>query len=257
MTVSPPSSLEASPDSRSPRSVFRLAWRALLLQEDCYEAMLGSERPFRRGLVFLTVLLLPVALATSLGLLLDHLTMPRLEDIQSRVFQVVTQIGFVQNYFAQSPFLANLLSLLYNLLWFVIRSFGHYPSIPHIVASLLLVVVSGVFDWITYSLIAQWVARRLGADFERNAFYAPMALAYAPALLLVANLVPGLAIPTGLARFWIFATGYQAVRATFKLSWRRSVVVVFLPYVITTILLILSLVLGIALGVSVYQLVYA
>lgn len=237
--------------------MFRLAWRALLLQEDAYQSMLSSERPFRRSLATLTVMLLPVALAISLGLLLDYLTMPRLGDIQADVYQVVAQLGFVQNYFAQAPYLAGLVSLLYNLLWFVVRSFGNYPSLAHILASLLLVVVSGVFDWITYALIAQWVARRLGADFRRNAFYAPMALAYAPRLLLIANLLPGLTVPAGLVRFWIFATSYQAIRSTFNLSWKRSLVVVFLPYVITTLLLILSLVLGVLLGVAVYQVLYA
>ncbi len=254
-SLSPP--LEGLPDSHSARGIFRLAWRALLLQEDAYRPMLSSERPFRRGLVFLTVLLLPVALAISMGLLLDYLTMPRLGDIQALIYQVVVQLDFVQNYFAQAPYLAGFVSLLYNLLWFVIRSFGNYPSLPYIIASLLLVVVSGLFDWITYALIAQWVARRLGADFRRNAFYAPMALAYAPRLLLIANLLPGLTIPVGLVRFWIFATSYQAIRSTFQLSWKRSVVVVFLPYVITSILLILSLVLGVLLGVLVYQVLYA
>jgi hypothetical protein len=257
MTISPSSPIEAFPDPQPAQGVFRLAWRALLLQGEAYQTLLSGERPFRRGLNFLVVMLLPVALAISLGLLLDYLTMPRLGDIQSQIYQAITQLAFVQEYFAQEPYLAGLSSLLYNLLWFVIRSFGNYPSLPHILASLLLVLVSGIFDWITYALIAQWVARLLGADFRRNAFYAPMALAYAPRLLLVANLMPGLTVPASLVRIWIFATSYQAIRSTFGLSWKRSVVVVFLPYLITTLLLILSLVLGVLLGVFVYQILYA
>jgi hypothetical protein len=244
-------------DPRLTRGVFRLAWRALLLQEDAYGAMLGLERPFRSGLSFLTRMLLPVALAISLGLLLDYLTMPRLEQIQNQLWPAIIQIGFIDAYLTQAPYLTNLLSLLYEILWFIIRSFGNYPSIPHIVVSILLVLVSGIFDWITYALIAQWVARWLGADFERNAFYAPMALAYAPKLLLIINLLPGLTVPAGLVRFWIFATSYQAIRGTFKLSWKRSLVVVLLPYLITTILLILSVTLGIIVGVAISQLIYA
>ena len=257
MTVPRSSTLESAPNPRSPLRVFRMAWGALMLHEDAYEPLLDRERPFRDGLAFLTVLLLPVALATSLGLLLDYLTLPQLKDIQTHVFDAVTRIGFVRDYFAQAPGLATILTLLYNLLWFVIRSFGNYPSIPHMMASLFLVVIAGLFDWITYALIVQWVARWVGADFKRGAFYAPMALAYAPQLLLIANLIPGLSVPAGLVRFWIFATSYQAIRATFKLSWKRSLVVVFLPYLITTILLILSLIFGILLGVGVYQIMYA
>lgn len=214
------------------------------------------DKPFRSGLALLTKLLLPVAVAISLGLLLDYLTMPQLEEIQDQLFTAITRIGFVDAYFAQAPHLTNLLSLLYEILWFIIRSFGNYPSIPHIIASLVLVLLSGILDWITYALIAQWVARWMGADFKRNAFFAPMALAYAPKLLLIANLLPGLTVPAGLVRFWIFATSYQAIRATFDLSWKRSLVVVFLPYVITTILLILSVVLGILAGVAISQVIY-
>jgi hypothetical protein len=84
-----------------------------------------------------------------------------------------------------------------------------------------------------------------------------MALAYAPSLLLVFNILPGLSIPAGLMRLWVFATSYQAIRSTFGLSWKRSLVVVFLPYVITMLLFIISLVLGIMLGVVIYQIFYA
>lgn len=250
-------SLDTTSDPQPANGIFRLSWQALMLQEDVYEPFLAVEKPFRRGLIFLTLMLLPVALATSLGLLFDHLTMPQLREIQSQVYAVATQIGFVQEYFSQKPYLESFFSLLYNLLWFILRSYGNYPSQVHIIASLFLVVVSGLFDWITYAMIAQWVARWVGAEFRRGVFYAPMALAYAPRLLLIANIFPGLTVPAGLVRFWIFATSYQAIRATFKLSWKRSLVVVFLPYLITTLLLILSLFLGIILGIGVYQIMYA
>lgn len=228
-----------------------------MLHGEAYNAMAEAEHPFRFGLSFLTRLLLPVALAVSLGLFFDYLTMPRLEDIQIRVFSVITQISFLDAYISQAPYLANFLSLLYELLWFVIRMYGNYPSLVHIFAAIIIVLVSGIFDWITYSLIAQWIARLMGAKYKRNAFYAPMALAYAPRLLLIANIIPGLTIPSSLVATWIFATSYQAIQATFKLTWKRSLVVVFLPYVITTILLILAVGLGIIIGLAIFRLIYA
>ena len=257
MTETLPSTHVKSPNPQSISSGLRLAWKALLLHGEAYKTMLEAEHPFRFGLSYLTRLLFPVALAASLGLFFDYLTLPRLEDIQNQVLSVITQISFLDAYISQAPYLANFLSLLYEILWFVIRMYGNYPSLVHIFVVIVIVLVSGIFDWITYALIAQWVARRMGANYKRNAFYAPMALAYAPRLLLIANIIPGLTMPTSLVATWIFATSYQAIQSTFKLSWKRSLVVVFLPYLITTILLILAVVFGIIIGLAIFRLIYA
>jgi hypothetical protein len=257
MTDTPPYPIDETSYPQSTIGGYRLACKALLLHREAYKTMLETERPFRFGLSFLIKLLLPIALAVSLGLFLDYLTLPRLEDIQNQVFSAITQISFLDAYISQAPYLANFLSLLYEILWFVIRMYGNYPSVVHIFVAIIIVLMSGIFDWITYSMIAQWVARWMGAEYKRNAFYGPMALAYAPRLLSIANIIPGLTMPASLVSTWILATSYQAIRTTFKLSWKRSLVVVFLPYVITTILIILAVGIGIILGLVVFRLIYA
>lgn len=237
------------------RQTFRLAWRALMLDPSAYRPLLTVEKPFKRGMAIVAVFLLPVALATSLGLVLDYLTLPKLNNIQETIFSLVSNSRFFQDLFAEPPYLALLSTWLYNLVWFLIRSAGNYPSQLHAVGGLISIPLFGIFDFITYSFIAQVVAVRLGATGDRKRFYAPMALAYAPRLLLIANIIPGLVVPASLIRVWIYATSYQAIRATFDLSWKRSIVVVILPYLITTLLLIISLLGGVALGVAVSQLI--
>lgn len=235
---------------------FKSAWRALLLHEDVYPPILQGERPFRRSLGVITLILLGVALATSVGMVFDYLTMPRAFLIQERVYGAITGGQVFRIWAEYNPFLALVFDVLYKLVWFFIRTGQNYPSRFDALYSFFATVVFGIFDWITYVFIAQIVARRLGSTAKRGAFYGPMALAYTPKLLLVANIVPGLSVPSSLVRVWILATGYQATRATFKLPWGRSALVVVLPYFITTLLFIMSLVLGVALGVAVYQILH-
>jgi len=238
------------------RGTFRSAWKALMLQEEAYGLLVESEHPFRRGLGIMTLILLTAALAVSLGMVFDYLSMPRAFLIQERVYQAITGGLIYGAWIKDNPFLVIGFDWLYRLIWFLVRTGQSYPSRFDAIYSFFSTVVFGIFDWITYVFIAQIVARRLGSTAKRGTFYATMALAYAPRLLLVANIVPGLSLTTSALRFWILATSYQAVRATFKLSWKRSIAVVVLPYFITALLLIVSLVLGVALGVGVYQLMY-
>lgn len=257
MTPSEPVLLaaESEPDPGSIRGTLRAAWRALLLQGEVYDPLPGAENPFRTGLRIAVLIYFVAALATSLGLVGDYLTMPHAPLIQERIYEAVTGTRIYQAWAAESGFAAAILTLFYNLVWFFIRASWGYPSRFDLIYAFLGTWVFGVFNWITYAWIAQILARRLGSQAARRAFYAPMALAYAPNLLFIANLVPGLAVPGSLVGVWTLATGYQAIRATFGLSWKRSAALVILPYIVTAILFILALVLGVALGVGVSMLI--
>jgi hypothetical protein len=142
MATTTDSSLIDQPNPRSVGNVFRLAWQALMLQDEVYQPLISNERSFRRGLRFLALLLTPVALATSLGLLLDYLTMPRLGEIQTQVYGLVTGLRFVQDFFSQAPYLVSLVSFLYNLLWLIIRLLGNYPSPTHMIVVFFIVLRS-------------------------------------------------------------------------------------------------------------------
>jgi hypothetical protein len=256
-TAALPSDAEpgTEPDPGSLCGTLRAAWWALLLQRGIYNPLLGAENPFRSGLRIAALIYFVAALAISLGLLGDYLTMPRAALIQERIYEAVIGARVYQAWAAESGFAAALLTALYKVVWFFVRTLEGYPSRFDLIYAFLGTWIFGVFNWITYAWIAQILARRMGAQAAPKVFYAPMALAYAPNLLYIANLVPGLAVPESLVGVWTLATGYQAIQATYGFSWKRSAALVILPYIVTAILLILALVLGAALGVGVSVLI--
>ena len=229
---------------------FRSAWGALLLQRDIYLPLRDAQHPVRQGLKTLLVILLTVALANALGQVFDLLTLPRYDRIEEVVAEIIQRTAFYQETIAPNNALAMVFGFFYNLTWFVIRSAGGYPSRFGAVSSFISVVVFGVFNWITYSFILRLVGRRLGGAAEPGAVYGVMALASAPLLLGIAGLWPGLSVPSALTASWMLATQYQAVRSLYDLPWGRSVLIVVLPYLITALLFIISLVGGVALGVA-------
>lgn len=231
---------------------------AILLKKQVYPPWLEEtqENPFRSGAKFLALILLTVAIANCLGMLLDYLTLPRATMIQDEIFQGITRAAFYQSLVTNQPLFGALFPFFYRVTWMIIRLNGGYPTPASAIGQLISTPLSGIFQWWTVGFLAQFVAARLGGKARPKIFYSAMALAYSPWLLAVANLIPGLTVPAGLLQTWVLATTYQAVRTTYGLSWKRSVLIVLLPYLLMTILLLLALVFGVLLGVVVYQAMY-
>jgi len=233
------------------RRVFRSAWQAFSLQEEAYSPLVESPHPFKEGFIIVSLVFLVVALATSLGLVLDILTLPRVQLIQEQLYQVITHLTLYQNMVAQRPLNGTIFGWLYNLAWFLVRLWGNYPNPPYVIISFFSTIFFGLANWITYAFLAQIVARWLGGTARKGVFYGTMALAFAPKLLLVLNVIPGLSVPASLVNAWILATSYQAIRATYKLPWGRSLAILILTYVLNIVLIILALVFGVLIGVLV------
>jgi hypothetical protein len=181
--------------------------------------------------------------------------MPRAEVIQQQVYVVLTQNQIYERYIGVVPLYSGIFNVFYPVFWFVIRNAFGYPSRWDIALALPLAWISGMLNWWGFAYIIHWVGRALGGKASRTDLMGAMSLAYAPLWLMIASIIPGLMISAALLSPWIWATSYQAIRATYGLSWKRSVLVVVLPYIIAPILMILVLILGVLLGVFISSLI--
>jgi hypothetical protein len=241
------------PQRTSFRSSLQLAWQAILLQEKAYLALKQAPRPSRRGFITLLSILVIVASANSAGLVMDYLTLPRIDLVEQTLGEFFAQTKFYQEQLASKPNIAANFALLYQLVWFVLRWMGKYPSAWGVVSTFLFTIVLGILNWVAFSLIGHMIAKRLGGQAERSTFFGAMGLVQAPMLFHVAGIIPGLAVPSGMIGLWVMAATYQAARTVYELSWGRSVLIVLLPYLISIILLVTSVTLGFYLGVTVSQ----
>ncbi len=228
-------------------------WKALTLQKDAYTSILEAEKPSRLGFKILIVALLVASIGTSLGVALDYLTVPRYDLIQQRAYAFITESELYRSLSEGSPLLGVLFPLLYKITWFILQLQGVEPTGPMILLSFFNVLLSGVFVWFTYAFLSNLLGPRLGGSAKKGAIWGAMALAFTPLVLKVANLIPGLTVPPTLVSIWTLACAYQAVRATYSFSMKRSVALLLLVFVLNILLILLAVVLGVLLGVLIYR----
>ena len=238
------------------RSTFRQFWQALLLQPEAYQPILRSEHPVRQGFRMLTALYLITGLITSLGLIFHYLTLPKVEVIQAQVGELILNSGLYQQWTVEQPALAAVVNLGYRLFWFIAGIRIGYPSRLDILLAPLSLWGMGLFNWVTFAIFGELIGRKLGGQAPRRAFWGALAVANAPQLLTVLNVIPGLVVPSGLLWSWTLLTSYQATQATYpQLNWRRTLSTTLAMYALHYFFIFLSIVLGVLLGVLVYSLV--
>lgn len=234
-------------------ATLQLAWQALMLHEEVYTPLLGTPRPMRRGFGIILVIVFTVALAYAGGVVLNLLTMPRIDLVQPAIYEAITASAWYQGRVAVAPNFAGIFNFIYGLVWQILRFGGGYPSWLGAIYSFFSIVVFGVLNWLGYGVLSHMVARWLGGDVKKGPYLAALSLSYAPTLLLIANIIPGLAVPASLVGLWTLATNYQVIRMSFKLSWSRSVLITLLPYGLAGLFLYLAIYGGLALGLFVYR----
>lgn len=234
------------------RSAFRQFWQALLLQERAYKPILQSDKPSRQGAKLLTVLFLSTGLAVSLGLVFSYFTSPQLNVTQAQVYDWVFNNQYFEHFFPTGSLWNMFFKYAYAIVWLYIRVLTGYPSKWDILLGPFSNWLMGLFNWFTFAVFGEIIARKLGGRAHKRALFGTLAVAYAPHLLLFFSIFPGLTIPANLIVYWFIATSYQAVRVTYpQLSWKRSLVVTISMFALHYIFIFLSFVLGILLGVAV------
>jgi hypothetical protein len=238
----------STPSKPSVKDALRLAWQALLLQKSAFVPVLAAEHPNKYGFRVLLVIAVLVALFQAVGSLFDYLTLPNYPEIQARLYDLITAV--VQRRGGEEP--SGWFDLFYRVIWLGVYMQTGFPTQSGVIWSFLSSIVGPLFNWFTYAIFASWVMRWVKGNATSKQLYGVVGLAFAPLLLNVFTIIPGVLLPPTLIGWWTMAVMYQGISVVVpELSWNRKVAVVVLPYFIAMVFMILALVGGVWLGVTV------
>ncbi len=225
-------------------ATFRLALNALLLRPRAFEEMRDDPQPFARGLSFILLIAVLVALVSIVGNVLFWLSSPDLEQIQTVVWEQVRQMPWVEQIpETERAQVLSQVKQVYDLAWLAARTLT--PGILRALLNVFLSPVALVAGWLVYGFLAFLVARMLGGQGGLEQTYGATALAAAPRLLGVVNVLPY--VETAGLGIWALICNYLALKTTHNLTPWRAFWATVLPLVL---LFLLALGLGI-IGIAV------
>lgn len=209
-----------------------LVKEALFLNENAYETARNAARPVRKGLTILGLILLAVVIARLIGLGLGYLTTPRWDLLASDILSRLTAMRWYAAVLARNPQFAGQFEAGYLAFWQLFRLLGGYPSIPGTLASIVSVVLSTLSGWLTFGLFAHLFARWFGGQARFGQFLGALALAYAPLLLYVLEVIPGFTLPLMLVPLSLLITRFMAIKRTYRLTTGYALAASLLPYLV-------------------------
>ena len=165
---------------RKSTEVLRLAGQALLLDDSAYATVYDAKHPLRRGFTILLVILLTVGVAMAIGLALDIVVTPRLDLVETAVFEALTETTWYQDSSTQSPDFATSFKRRYTVAWQIAYAVGQAPSWLGTLTGFLVTLIVSLLGWFIYGSLAYRVGRWLGGQGNYQQFMGTMALAYAP-----------------------------------------------------------------------------
>lgn len=229
---------------------WRLAWRALLLDQRAFNTVVNSLGPLKKGFAVLLTILGIVLVARLIGWGLDYLTSPRLDSLQALVESFITGLPWYRTQVQQSPQFAVQFAQSYGLSWEAVRAALGIPTPTNQGIGIGALILNTLLVWLGYGTLAHWFARWLGGQGTWQETLGALALSYAPLLLLVVTAVPGAGAPLLLLFLLMLAGKHQAIKSAHHLAPGYTLAAVLLPYVAAVVLLLGLVLFGGALGLE-------
>jgi hypothetical protein len=223
-----------------------LVVRAIFLRTDAYEEMREARNPFIKGLFIIVIVGVIIALATLLGTALEWASSPNLADIQETVYEGIIQMPWYRQMLQEVPDYGKMFRQQYDLGWTMARMFGA-SSPGSALGNVVLTPLSLVIGWLVYGLLAHLFARLLKGEATLSQTLGCTALAVAPQVLKLTELLPFVAVG-GVVGTWMLICRYMALKQAHRFAWGRAFWATVLPMVT---LWLLALILA-AMGVLVF-----
>src|SRR5690606_20847105 len=191
-----------------------------------------------------------VALAQMIAYWLGWLTAPRLDSLQGLFYDTVTGWPWYAQQVQQDPTFATQFQQGYMAAWEALRILLGYPTLTATISVDVSLIVTTFGNWFLFSVLAHWTACWFGSQARFGQTLGTVALAYAPLLLLVIQVVPGATVPLSLLFLLMLATKYLALKATHNLGTPQTLFVLTAPYIVVAIVAALVVLYGGAYGVE-------
>ncbi len=221
----------------------RLGWNALFFKEDAYEEMRASSNPVVKGLIFIIVVGLVIALFNLVGTILERASTPDMNQIKDIVRHYIPQMPWWREVVQEAPEFEREFQRWYDLGWRIFPRLFGAPNIGGAALGIITKPLQLLLWWLIYGLLAFLFARWLGGTADFSQTLGVLALAAAPQFLNVLTLLPFVQLGS-LIGVWGVLCAYVGLKTAHKLSWGRAVWATLLPFILALIVAILAGCLG-------------
>ena len=215
----------------------RLGWNALLFNEDAYEEMSGSASPIVRGLIFIAVVGVVIAICAFIGTGLELASTPNMAEIKDTVFFYMQQMPWWDIVAQEDPEAFARFEESFNRGWDIFpRMFGA-PDMGSAAMGIIAIPLGLIIRWFFYGLLAYLFARWLGGTGSLGATLGVLALAVAPQVLRVLTIIPFVQVG-GIVAIWGILVAYYGLKTSHDLPRTRALWATLLPFVLVVAVLI-------------------
>ena len=232
----------------SPQSYPELVARALVLDDEAFDVMVGDDNPVLEGATMTAVIGLVAGAALALGSILTAATLPDPDQVLTTLLQGWQQLAATIS--VPPDAVARAVSVAWRISTVVS---GYAGGLSHLIP--LVVTPAVMLVWLLFfGAVAHWAARSAGGNGSLAGTMGATALIAAPGALLLFNVVPFAGVSFALIGVWSLLIGYRAVEVAHNLPWKKAVIAVLIPYAaIGAILLLLALAFGAGVSAGGYQ----
>lgn len=224
-----------------PKSYPEFVAKALVLDNDPFEAMVDDDNPWMEGFVLVTTVSVVAGVALAIGGYLTALTLPDPNVALTALLQGWRQAASVMA--LPIPVMEGVFTDAWGLLTLIT---GYAGGWSHLLPILTVPGLALVW-WMFFSLVSFGVARAFGGNGSLRATFGAVALTVAPLVLLLAAIVPFASVGSALLIVWSGLIGYRAVHVAQELTWRHAVLTTLIVYAaaaITVALLVIAFIAG-------------
>jgi len=204
--------------------------------------MRAAASPVVKGLIFIVVLGLAIALLGFIGDVLEWATTPDPLAIKDTVYEYLTQMSWWEMAVDASPEFPQEFDRWYDWGWDIGLLLGR-PNLGSAATNIILTPLGLVVRWLIYGLLAYVFARWLGGTAGLSETLGVLALAAAPQLLRVLTILPYVGVGS-LVAIWGVLCAYVGLKTAHNLTWQRAVWATLLPFLLALIILFFAACLG-------------
>jgi len=224
--------------------IVNLVAQALFLRTEAYEEIREARNPFVEGLFIIVIVGVVIALAAIVGTTLEWASSPDLGAIEQVVYKGVTSMPWYEELRQEAgPEFTEAFQKQWDLTWRIMGFFAPKPlsSLANIITTPLALIIG----WLIYGLLAHLFARLLRGEANLAQTLGCTALAVAPQVLKLAELLPFVSVG-GVVTTWVLICRYVALKQAHRFTWGRAFWATVLPIVVLWLLGLILAGIGIA-----------
>jgi len=224
-----------------PRAYPEFVTKALVLDNDPFEAMVDDDNPWMEGFVLVVMVSLLAGLALALGGWLTAATLPAPEAALTTLLQGGRQLAALLS--LPAPIVEQVIEDVWALMTLGTGYAGGWSHLLPIIS----VPGMALVWWVFFSVAAFGIARAFGGNGALRTTFGATALTVAPLSFLILSIVPFAGVSSVMLAVWGALIGYRAIHVAQELDWRRAALTTLIVYAIAGLALLL---LGIAFGLG-------